>query len=132
MGTEETTELLRRAYGAYATADIAAIDALISADCVMHVSGHHPLSGDYHGKDAIWGYLGKVATIGGGRGGFDVDTITADDEEHGVALLTGTIRDFVRPVIHIWHIRHGQLSEFWDASFDQATEDAFWTSVASG
>jgi ketosteroid isomerase-like protein len=82
MSVEETTALLGRVYPAYATADVAAIDALISADCVMHVSGHHPLSGDYDGKDAIWGYLGKVATISGGRGGFDVTSVLDVGRSH--------------------------------------------------
>ena len=86
MGAEETTEVLHRVYAAYAAADVPTIDALNSADCVMHVPGHHPMSDDYVGKEAI---------------------------------------------LHIWHLRHGQLSEFWDTSFDQAAEDACWMSVAS-
>jgi hypothetical protein len=39
----------------------------------------------------------------------------ADDASHGVALLTGTIRDYVRPVIHVLHVSNGEITEFWDA-----------------
>jgi ketosteroid isomerase-like protein len=46
----QTTELLTRMYAAYAVMDIATIDALIAEDSVMHISGHHPLSGDKVGK----------------------------------------------------------------------------------
>ena len=126
---EETIAVARRAYDAYASMDIAAMDALMTDEHVVHVAGHHPLSGEYRGKQAVWGYLGRVAEISGGRGGFDVHAITADDDGHAVALLTGTIRDFVRPVIHVWHVRGGQLAEMWDASLDQQAEDAFWTAA---
>jgi ketosteroid isomerase-like protein len=50
----------RQFYAAYAAEDTATIDTLISVDCVMHVSGQHPLPGDDEGKDAIWGYFDKV------------------------------------------------------------------------
>jgi len=131
MKRDDTTALLRRAYTAYDAMDIAAIDALMTEDHVIHVAGHHPLAGDYVGKQAAWSYLGRVAEISQGRGGFEVHAITADDDGHGVALLTGTIQDFVRPVIHIWHVRDGQLSELWDASLDQRAEDAFWTAATA-
>jgi ketosteroid isomerase-like protein len=129
---EDSIALARRAYAAYASMDIAAIDALMTDDHVVHVAGQHPLSGVYRGKEAVWGYLGRVAEISGGRGGFDVHAITADDEGHAVALLTGTIRDFVRPVIHVWHVRGDQLAEMWDASLDQHAEDAFWSAAIAG
>ena len=45
-------------------------------DGVMHISGQHPLSGEYHGKVAAWEYLGKVAEVSGGQGGFVVHSIT--------------------------------------------------------
>lgn len=127
MNRDETTAVVRSAYDAYAAMDIAAMEALLTDDHTIHVAGHHPLSGDYAGKQAVWGYLARVAEIGQGNGGFAVHAVTADDEGQGVALLIGTIRDFVRPVIHIWHVRDGQLAELWDASMDQQAEDAFWT-----
>jgi uncharacterized protein len=129
MVIEDSIAVARRAYAAYASMDISAIDALMTDDHVAHVAGRHPLSGEYRGKQAVWGYLGRVAEVSGGRGGFDVHAITADDQGHVVALLTGTIRDFVRPVIHVWHVRGEQLAEMWDASLDQAAEDAFWTAA---
>ena len=71
-----TEEVLRGQYAAYAAMDIAAIDAAMQEDAVMHISGHHPLSGEYRGKAAAWGYLGKVAEVSGGKGGFVVHSIT--------------------------------------------------------
>jgi ketosteroid isomerase-like protein len=131
VAIEDSIAVARSAYAAYADMDIAAIDALMTDDHVVHVAGHHPLSGEYRGKEAVWGYLGRVAEISGGRGGFEVHAITADDDGHAVALLTGTIRDFIRPVIHVWHVRDQGLAEMWDASLDQSAEDAFWTAAVA-
>ncbi len=122
-------DVLRAVYEAYAAMDIAALDAAVPEDGVWHVSGHHPLSGDYRGKAATWGYLGKVAEVSGGKGGCVVHSITTDDQGHGVVLLTGTIRDYVRQVIHIWHVENGRITEFWDAYLDASAEDAFWNNA---
>jgi uncharacterized protein len=126
MSSAETEDLLRRLYQAYAAKDLATIDALSADNGVLHVPGAHPLAGDHTGKSAMWAYLGKVAEISAGVGGFAVHGITSDEDGHGVALLTGTIRDFVRPVVHIWQVRDGRLAEFWEVSLDQETEDRFW------
>lgn len=123
--------LLRLEEG-YAAMDIAAIDRGMPEEGIMHVSGHHPLSGEYRGKAAAWEYLGKVSEVSGGQGGFGVHSITTNADGHGVALLTGTIRDYVRPVIHIWHVDNGRINEFWDAYIDAAAEDAFWTAALEG
>jgi hypothetical protein len=127
MTSDETAAFLRRSYDAYAAMDIPAIDASMADDAVMHISGDHPLAGDYRGKAEIWGYLGKVAEISGGDGGWQVDALTANESGYGVALLTGTIRGFVRPVIHVWRLAGGMVTELWDAYLDAEQEDAFWT-----
>ncbi|MCU1589665.1 MAG: hypothetical protein JWP11_921 [Frankiales bacterium] len=128
----EDAGTVRSLYDAYAAMDIGGIDALLSDGYVMHVSGRHPLSGDYTGKPAVWGYLGKVSEIAGGKGGFHVHTITSDGQGHVVALVTGTIRDHVRPVVHVFHVGDGKITEFWDAYHDAATEDQFWQTALEG
>lgn len=132
MPRTETEQVLRDVYATYAVKDLAAINALAHDDLVMHVPGSHPLAGEYRGRDQMWGYLAQVAAVAGDRpGGYEVHAITADDDGHGVALLEGTIRDFVRPVVHVWHVRDGKVTEFWEASLDQGAEDAFWTAALS-
>jgi ketosteroid isomerase-like protein len=130
MTAAADAQIIRSLYDAYSALDIPAIDALLADNYAMHVSGQHPLSGDHRGKPAVWAYLGKVAEVSAGQGGFDVHSITTDGDGHAVALLTGTIRDFVRPVIHVFHLRDGLITEFWDAYPDAQAEDEFWRSGA--
>ncbi|MCU1602987.1 MAG: hypothetical protein JWO22_3696 [Frankiales bacterium] len=92
----------------------------------MHIAGDHPLSGDKVGKAAVWEYLGAVSAISGGQGGFVLHALGTDDRGYVVTLLTGTIRDYVRPVVHVQRLAGGKVLEYWDASLDQAAEDAFW------
>jgi ketosteroid isomerase-like protein len=129
MTKSETEALLATMYQAYANADIAAMAASMSDQLVMHVPGSHPLAGDHAGGDAVWAYLGKVAEISGGVGGFVVRGISGDDDGHAVAILEGTIRDFVRPIVHVWRLLDAQAVEFWEVNFDQEAEDQFWSTA---
>jgi ketosteroid isomerase-like protein len=55
---------------------------------------------------------------------------SASSATNAVALVTGTIEHdgirFVRPTVHVFHVRDGQVTEFWEASLDQHAEDDFW------
>jgi uncharacterized protein len=134
MSAEENIEVINRLASAYASADIAVIDQLLADDVVFHIPGRHPLSGTYVGKADVFGYLGRVAAMSEtDDGGFDVHSVTGDDE-HVIALVTGTIEHagvrFVRPTVHVFHVNGTQVTEFWEASLDQHAEDQFWINAA--
>ena len=130
MSADENVAVIRELADAYATKDISTIDRLLHDDVVFHVPGAHPLSGTYRGKTQVFKYLAQVAaTSQSDDGGFDVHAVMGD-AEHAVALVTGTIEHngirFVRPVVHVFHVQAGQVTEFWEASLDQHAEDTFW------
>jgi ketosteroid isomerase-like protein len=126
-----TEAVVRSLYAAYAANDVGTIDSLIAEDAVVHVPGNQPLTGDHRGKQAVWAYLGKVAEIAGGAGGFELHGVTSDDEGHAVALMTGTIREWIRPVVHVCLIRDGRVSQLWEVYLDQPAEDRFWTAAVA-
>jgi hypothetical protein len=132
MRTQENALVLQRGYDAYASYDIDALNDLISDDVALHVPGRHPLAGDYQGKSAMWEYFGRVAEISGGRGGFAVHSIAADDD-HAIGLVVATAYNgeqaFVRQTVHVWHVVDSKLTEFWEASLNQHAEDAFWNAA---
>lgn len=136
MTGEANVSVVRKLAAAYERADIGAIDALLSDDVVFHVPGDHPLSGTYAGKTEVFGYLGQVAaTSQSADGGFDVHAVMGDDD-HAVALVTGTIEHngvrFIWPTVHVFHVRDGKVTEFWEASLDQHAEDEFWRQALGG
>ena len=79
--------LTRQGYEAFAKGDLTALSRLIAADATWHVSDTGPLSGDYHGRDEIFGFFGRLAEQTGGTFRLDVHDVLANDE-HAVVLST--------------------------------------------
>jgi ketosteroid isomerase-like protein len=129
MTAHPNVELTRQGYEAFARGDLTALSQLIAADATWHVSDTGPLSGDYHGRDEIFGFFGRLAEQTGGTFRLDVHDVLANDE-HAVVLCTlwasrGT-KSIEIPVANISHLRDGKITEFWSATTDpQATTD-FW------
>jgi ketosteroid isomerase-like protein len=123
------TETIRQAYQSFAE-DPETLWDRVDDQAVFHVSGAHPLSGDYVGVAEIRRYLTSVREATGGRGGFSVTSAFAD--ESGETLLVEGMAfhgdgPFVRTVVHRLRLRGGMLVEFRDHPFDQQTEDRFWS-----
>jgi ketosteroid isomerase-like protein len=129
MADHPNLDLMRRGYAAYTSGDLETISQLLSDDVVWHVSGRSPLSGDYSGKEQVFGFFGKLQELSDGTSRVEVHDLLADDD-HGVAIVTqsGTRdgRSYEGRVTHVLHLRDGKVTEFWDAYIDQYTADEFW------
>lgn len=122
------TESVREAYARFLLAPEQESEQL-APDVVFHVAGHHPLSGDYVGREAVRRYIATVTEATHGRGGFSVTSVFADDSGE-LLLVEGTAfhgeEPFVRTIVHLLRLEKGRLVEFWDNPFDQRAEDRFW------
>ena len=91
-----------------------------------HEAGRNQVSGEYHGRDAVFGLLGKIFEITGGSLRIDPHAVFADDE-HGVALVnvSGSRDGRIINVnaVHVMHLRDGKVAEFWNANTDQYIVD---------
>src|SRR6266487_5323652 len=56
-------DLLRKGYEAFASYDLDTIQALFADDVVFHIPGKNPVSGDYKGKDEVFGFFAKMLTL---------------------------------------------------------------------
>jgi ketosteroid isomerase-like protein len=69
---------------------------------------------------------GDFATLTEGSFHLDLHTVFADDE-HGVALVATSASRGGKSVrineAHIYHLRDGKVTEFWDASTDEYALD---------
>ena len=117
---------IREGYGAFAKGDFAVLNDLFADDLLWHAGGRSQLSGDYRGRDAVYGFFGKLMEVTDGSFHFDLHTVFADDE-HGVALAIATASRGGRSIIvnqaHVFHLRDGKVVEFWDGSTDQYALD---------
>ncbi len=123
------TESVRSAYQAFAENSGSVWD-LIDENVVFHVSGGHPLSGDYVGVREVRRYLTSLKEATGGRGGFSVTSAFADDTGDEI-LVEGTAfhgeGPYVRTIVHRLRVAGGKVVEFRDHPFDQQAEDRFWS-----
>ncbi len=130
MADHPNIELLRKGYQAYSSGDMETISELFADDIEWHIAGRSQLAGDYHGKDEVFGFFGKITELSSGTSRLEVHDVLANDE-HGVVLVRGSAsregRDFTGNDVHTFHIRDGKVAEFWDSPLDQYANDEFWS-----
>ncbi len=123
-------EKARRAYAAFSAADMATVNELMADDIEWHIGGNSSFAGVYKGKDAVFGFFGKLMETTGGTFKLEVHDILANDE-HTIALVTETSqmngKTLVGRAVHIIHPdSEGRTKEFWTFLEDQAAADAFF------
>jgi len=62
---------------------------LLADEVVWRTAGRSPISGEYKGRDQVFGFFGKLMELSGGTAKIEVHDILANDE-HAVALVTST------------------------------------------
>src|SRR6202521_4925284 len=122
----------RRAYEAFGKGDMATVGELMADDVVWHVGGSSPLSGDYKGKDAVFGFFGKLMQLTDGTFKLEVHDILANDD-HSVTLVRTTAerngKKLEGRAVHVTHNdSEGKVKEFWSFEENQAAGDAFFSS----
>jgi len=126
MAEHPNVARIRDGYAAFAKGDFAALNELFAEDLLWHEAGRNQLSGEYRGRDAVYELFGKLMEITGGGFRNDLHAVFADDE-HGVALVRMTAsrggKTAITNVAHVFHLRDGTVTEFWDASTDQYAFD---------
>ena len=129
MADHPNLELLRRGYAAYGSGDMDTINELFADDLVWHVAGRSPLSGDYDGKEQVFGFFARLQEMSEGTSKVEVHDLLASDD-HGVAVVTESAtrggRTHKGSATHVFHLRDGKVTEFWDAQTDQYAADEFW------
>ena len=112
---------IRDGYTAFAKGDFTVLSDLFTEDLVWHDAGRNQLSGVYRGRQAVFGFFGKLMEVTQGSFRIDLHSVLADDE-HGVALVVVTASRGDRSIeineAHVFHLRDGKATEFWNASTD--------------
>ena len=130
MGEHPNAGALRKGYEAFAAGDMATFAALLADDIVWHQSGNSPLSGDFAGKDAIFGdFLARLAEVNAGTYRQEVHDLLANDE-HAVVMVESWWEQphpFRGKGVHVWHMKDGVATEAWFMDLDQVAADAALT-----
>ena len=123
-------ELVRTGYAAFLGGDLAALNDLFADDIVWHAPGRNQLSGDFHGKDEVFGQFAKVFELTEGSFSLEIHDVLADDE-HAVVLTKATGsrpdgRTLEDTSVQVFHVADGKVVEQWLHPGDQYATDEFW------
>jgi uncharacterized protein len=123
-------DLVRRAYGAFATGDMDTLNELFADDIVWHAPGRNEIAGTFRGKDEVFANLQKNMELTGGTFRLDIHALVADDE-HAVALLRARAEREGKALddntVQVFHIENGKLTESWLNPSDAYASDEFWS-----
>ena len=127
---ESNGDVLRRLYDALGAGDFGTVLGLLADGIVGHVPGTSQVAGEYVGKEAVAGYVGKLAELAGGTLRFEPHDVLANDE-HGVGLVRDLAeregRTLAMNNVHVWHATAGSLDEIWIYPGDLRAWDEFWS-----
>ena len=130
MTANTSEQRLAEALDAYNRGDVEAFSRHLADDIVWHVGGDHPLSGDYRGREAVTGYIGRVRDLTGGTLRLRPIEILADARHAGIFMqVTGQRGSRMIDSTLAEAIRlddEGRWIEYWALAEDQEAVDAFW------
>ncbi len=129
MAEHPNAVLLRRGHQAFSKGDQATLAEVIAEDVLWHTGGKGPVSGDYHGRDAVFGFFAKLADLTDGTLTIEDQDFLASDER-AVALYrikaTRGSKTLDADYCEVVRVRDGQTVEEWNFAFDQYAFDNFW------
>lgn len=127
--SETNAQTLRAVYDALAAGDFATILGLMADDVTASVPGRSQVAGEYVGKEAVGGYVTKLAELSGGTLRFEPHDVLVSDE-HGVGLVRDLAerdgKTLAMNNVHVWHVRDGVLNQIWIYPGDLRAWDDFW------
>jgi uncharacterized protein len=123
--------LIKGAYEAFSRGDIPGAMATFAEDIFWHVPGRGPLSRDYRGHAEVLGFFGHFMELSGGTFRLQIDDVLAKGDRVVVFCTESAQRggrSWSAPQVHVWTVKDGKATVFWEYEGDQQGDDEFWSS----
>lgn len=126
MDEHPNVALMRKGYEAFAGGDFTTVGELFADDIVWHSPGTNPLSGEFKGKDQVFGLFARLAELTNGTFQQEIHDIVANDDHVCVMIHNSWSKpkSFEGRAVQVWHMRDGKATEFWLFPEDLAASDA--------
>jgi ketosteroid isomerase-like protein len=122
--------LIKSAYDAFSRGDTQSVFAVFAENILWHVPGRGPLSRDYRGHAEVGGFFEHFMGLSEGTFRIQINEILAN-RDRVVVLCTETAsragRSWSSPQVHVWTVKDGRATAFWEYEGDQQGEDEFWS-----
>jgi ketosteroid isomerase-like protein len=129
MAEHPNVTLIRKGFAAFNTGDIATLTTVIAKDCVQHMPGDNPFSGDHKGQEAILAMYGQIAEMTGGTYHAELTDVYANDHRC-VAIYTGTATRNGETVSErhalTFELLDNKAIDIDDVPLNGMVDDAFW------
>jgi uncharacterized protein (TIGR02246 family) len=129
VSAADNEALVRRVFDAWARKDGYSLRDVFADDCVWTVPGGGVMAGVYAGRQAIFGFLGRLPKeTGGTYTSRLIDVLASDDRAAGLYRASGTRRGVTLDLdqVLLFTIRDGRIGEVTALPSDPAAFDAFW------
>jgi uncharacterized protein len=128
-------ELLRTYFTAAERGDLATLAELFADTISAHIAGNHALSGDYQGKEAVFGFFGRLAERSGGTARLHLHDAVCDDW-FAVALVevAGSVGDQQldgERAVLVLRVQDGRFVELWSHHYDQQKMNRAWSETTN-
>lgn len=132
MSDNPNAALHRKAHEAFANGDMDKLGEMIAEDTVWHSPGKSLISGEFHGREAVFGeFFAKMDELSGGSAKFVEHLDYLGNEERSVALFQFSAarngKTMKVGVCEIIRWSNGQIAEARSYCDDQYRWDAFWS-----
>ncbi len=130
IAAQANAALIKSAYDAFSRGDTQSVFAVFADNILWHVPGRGPLSRDYRGHAQVAGFFEHFMGLSEGTFRIQIDEIFAN-RDRVVVLCTETAsragRSWSSPQVHVWTVKDGRATAFWEYEGDQQGEDEFWS-----
>lgn len=122
---------IRELFAAFRAGDITTIDRVVPQDAVWHFPGRSGrLAGTHRGREAIFGFLGRVMELTDGSFELELHDVLGSDR-WVVALFTGRgtrgSKRLENPTCLRFRMEQGQVAEVHEFVWDLYSVDDFWS-----
>ncbi len=130
MSEHPNATLVRRGFAAFSSGDFDTLSEIIAPDAEQHLTGDHLVSGDYKGRDAIFGLYAKLAELTDGTLRVDLEHVaTSGDQVVALYRETGQREGRTLDTHHalVFQILDGRAVDLDDFSEDVDVDNEFWS-----
>jgi uncharacterized protein len=127
---ETNAALILGAYEAFSRGDVQSVFSVFDENILWHIPGRGPLSRDHRGHAEVQRFFERVMELSGGTFLIRVDDVFSK-HNRVIVLCTESARrggrDWSSAQLHVWTVKNGRATIFWQYQGDQQTEDEFWS-----
>lgn len=130
MAGHPNIDLIRRGYKAFGEGDMETLTELIAEDAVWHIGGNNAPTGDYEGRENVFGLFDRLGEMTEGTMQIELHDVVAN-HDHGVALAAysagGSAGTLSSNAADSMHLKDGKITEYWSFPSDQIAWDAYFS-----